>query len=124
MLSHSSCAAVGREKEISILILFHCEKERRAPMDLTLTGNEAKLAHSGLTFRFAHTILEQRIEVAERNERGWQHWLLLVLHDDGEALEHPHLQGKMSTNGFISISNCGLFHKEKKTMIIKGGGGA
>lgn len=44
------------------------------------------------TFRFPNKIFEHRIEVTEGNQWRWQYWLLLVFHDNGEPLKHPHLK--------------------------------
>lgn len=36
--------------------------------------------------------------MTECDEWRWENWLLLVFHDDGEALEHPDL-GKENNEG-------------------------
>jgi len=79
----------GEKLDICTLLLLDSQSLRHD----RLTGNEAKLAHPGLTFRLSHTVLEQRVEVAQRDEGRRQDGLLLVLHHHGEPLEHPNLVG-------------------------------
>lgn len=83
----------GRKLDICTLLLLGSQSLRHD----RLTGNKAKLAHPGLTFRLPHTVLEQGVEVAQRDERRRQDRLLLVLHHYGKPLEHPHLKGPNHT---------------------------
>lgn len=68
------------------------KEQHKGGKTLVWPGSSIKLyVPTFSTFRFPNEIFQHWIAMAEGNQRRWQHWFLLVLHDNGKPLKHPNL---------------------------------